>query len=178
MSEDKQQFDSKASNIAEDEEKKDQNTTDLENHIESLESENERLKEKLLRLAAEFDNFKKRTDREFKQLQENANAGLINQFLPVLDNLERFLGAAESDEANDSLVNGMQLVYKGFLKVLTDQGLEPIPAVGEDFDPEKHEAIMQRKVEGLDSHIVVEEHLKGYEINGRVIRHSKVIVSQ
>jgi molecular chaperone GrpE len=178
MPEDKQQYDSQPSNIAEDAETRDRNTTDLENQVESLESENERLKEKLLRLAAEFDNFKKRTDREFKQLQDNANAGLISQLLPVLDNLERFLQAAESDEADDSLVNGMQLVYKDFLKVLTDQGLEPIPAVGEDFDPEKHEAIMQRKVEGLDSHIVVEEHLKGYEINGRVIRHSKVIVSQ
>ena len=99
---------------------------------------------------------------------------MITNLLPVLDDFERSLSVVEDDSP---FVDGIQLVYRNFVKTLTGQGLEPMQVVGEEFDPEKHDAIMQKEIEGVESHIVLEEVQKGYIFNGRVVRHAKVIVS-
>lgn len=150
----------------------------LKKKLEELESENKDLNERLLRKAAEFDNYKKRTENEFAQVMANANAGLIADLLPVLDDFERFLGSGHESEDIKGLVSGVELIYKNLVKVLEKRGVEPLYAVGQEFDPEKHEALMQVESEEYPSNTVVEEHLKGYVMNDRVLRHSQVLVSK
>jgi len=150
----------------------------LKEKLEELESENKDLQERLLRKAAEFDNYKKRTENEFAQVMANANAGLIADLLPVLDDFERFLGSGHESEDINGLVSGVELIYKNLVKVLEKRGVEPIDAVGQEFDPEKHEALMQVESEEHPSNTVVDEHLKGYVMNDRVLRHSQVLVSK
>ena len=146
--------------------------------LEQAQIELTELKGRLLRVAAEFDNYRKRVDREMSQIRMNAKAELIAQLLPILDDLERSIAAAENNGDAASLLQGIKLVHKSFVKTLQYQGVKPIKSVGEPFDPEKHDALMQKEVKGQKPDIVVEEHLKGYEFNDKVIRHAKVIVSK
>lgn len=146
--------------------------------LESVSAENQELKEQLLRVAAEFENYKKRVDRERSALFENANSSLIAALLPVLDDFDRSMDAETNNHECQSLLEGFKLVQKKFLKTLQDQGLQLMKAIGEKFDPEKHEAMMQMEVEGIEPELVVEDHVKGYEFKNRVIRHAKVIVSK
>jgi len=136
------------------------------------------LKDQLLRKVAEFDNYRKRTERDFAELLQNANAKLITDLLPVLDDYDRSLAADVNNDSYESLHKGFELIYKKLFDVLKSYGLRPIKALNEEFDPEKHEALLQIEAKGKKSHIVVEEYLKGYELNGRVIRHTKVVVSK
>lgn len=150
----------------------------LKKKLEEVEREKDELQERMLRKAAEFDNYKKRTENEFAQVMANANAGLIADLLPVLDDFERFLSSGHESDDVKSLVNGMELIYKNLVKVLEKRGVEPIRAIGQEFDPEKHEALMQVESEEHPSNTVVDEHLKGYMMNDRVLRHSQVLVSK
>jgi len=136
------------------------------------------IKDQLLRKVAEFDNYRKRTEKDFAELFKNANAKLITDLLPVLDDYDRSLAADVKNDNYESLHEGFELIYKKLFNVLKSYGLRPIEALDKEFDPEKHEALMQTEVKGKKSHIVVEEYLKGYELNGRVIRHAKVVVSK
>ncbi len=146
--------------------------------LEQATAENKDLKEKFLRIAAEFDNYRKRIDREMIVLRESAKADLVSQLLPVLDDLERSIDAGSKKRGAKSLLEGISLVQKNFLHILQDEGLKSMDSVGKPFDPEKHEALLQIEAKDKDHEIVVEEHLKGYEFKGRVIRHAKVIVSK
>ncbi len=150
----------------------------LQEELEQTRKERDELKDLLLRKAAEFDNFKRRTENEYVQLIANANADLIKDLLPVVDDLERSLAAAREKEDFAGLLSGVELIYKSFSKVLEERGVKPIPAVGEEFDPEKHDALMQLESKEHAPGIVVDEHRKGYELNGRVLRHSQVLVSK
>jgi molecular chaperone GrpE len=125
--------------------------------IKNLKKEKEQLQDQLLRKIAEFDNYKKRTEREF--------------FGRALDH------AKQSKEIN-SLLEGTGLIQKKMSGILEKQGLETLPAEGEDFDPEKHDALMQIENEDVESGMIIEAHLKGYTLNGKVIRHSQVIVAK
>jgi len=138
---------------------------------------NEELKDQLLRTAAEFDNFRKRSKNEKSDLILQANADFVTAFLPVLDDFERFfLASADSDA--ETLRQGIELIFKNIQTILTNQGLRAMNSIGRPFDPERHDALMQIDAKDEKSDIVVDEHQKGYELNGRVVRHAKVIVSK
>jgi molecular chaperone GrpE len=146
--------------------------------IKKVKEKNVQLHDQLLRKIAEFDNYKKRTERDFYDRVQNANEKLISDLLPVLDDLERAIDHAGQSKEINSLLDGAELIQKKMLAVLEKQGLAYMPAVGEEFDPEKHDALLQIKKEDVDSGKIVEEHLKGYTLNEKVIRHSQVIVAE
>ena len=152
----------------------------MKKKVEALEAEKNELNDRFLRKVAEFDNYKKRTEAEYSLLIKNASADLIIDLLPVLDNLERSLASVtDKDKADnfDHFHKGVELIYKNVSKVLEKRGVKPIEAVGQTFDPERHEALMQ-VVSDQPSDTIIEEHLKGYEMNDRVLRHSQVLVSK
>lgn len=131
--------------------------------------------EMLQRLAAEFDNYKKRTAKEKENLYIEATKDTISVLLPVLDNLER---AAEADSNEvESLKDGINMVLKQFKEVLKEIGVEEIPAKGEQFNPEVHSAVMHIESEEFGNNVVVEELQKGYKIKDKVIRCSVVKVA-
>ena len=146
--------------------------------IKKLKEENSELKDQLLRKIAEFDNYKKRTERDFFDRVQNANEKLITELLPVIDDMERALDHVENSQDVNSLLEGSSLILKKMKDILEKQGLEDFPAKGEEFDPEKHDALMQVDSENTKSGTIIEEHLKGYSLNGKVIRHSQVIVAK
>ncbi len=146
--------------------------------IKKLKEENSELKDQLLRKIAEFDNYKKRTERDFFDRVQNANEKLITELLPVIDDMERALDHVENSQDVNSLLEGSSLILKKMKDILEKQGLEAFPAKGEEFDPEKHDALMQIDSENTKSGTIIEEHLKGYSLNGKVIRHSQVIVAK
>lgn len=150
----------------------------LEKKIAQLEKEREELKELLLRKAAEFDNFKKRTESEYGRLVANANFELVGDLLPIIDDLERSVASAREAQDFRGLLAGVELITGNFISAFGKRGVAPIRAIGEAFDPEKHEALMQVESDKYPSGIVADEHLKGYIMNGRVLRHSQVLVSK
>jgi molecular chaperone GrpE len=129
----------------------------------------------LQRLQAEFENYKKRAERERKEYTEQANADLILKLLSVLDDFERALQTEKSD--TDSFTKGMVMIHKKFQKILEKEGLTPIDAVGEEFDPYYHEAVLA-EVGNYKDDTIVEELEKGYMFKNRVLRPSKVKVGK
>ncbi len=165
--------------------KEDKKIAELEAQLEKLgaetknnEEENKQLKDKILRISAEFENFKNRREKEAIQLIEYANEGLILEILTIIDDLERSILHADDENNSNSIKDGVKLIYKNLMNVLQKKGLQPINAVGEEFDPEKHQALVQVDSDKYESGFVVDEHLKGYYLNGRVIRHSQVLVAK
>ncbi len=157
----------------------------LDKQIEQLQGENEKLredlselKEKFLRVAAEFENYKKRRDREIENIINQANKGLFIDLLPIIDDFERSLNTDIKKKSYQSLMDGVKLIYQKFLSVLKKKGLEPIEALDHPFNPELHEALLQVDVKDKESNIVVEEAQKGYRLKDKVLRHSKVIVNK
>ena len=146
--------------------------------IEELEKEISQLKDKFLRKAAEFENYKRRTENDQFNLIKYAAESLIIKLLPFLDDFERSLLYIESAKDAQSIKEGIKLVYDKLLKVLEDQGVKKIEAIGKPFDVHYHEALMQRKVENTEPHTVIDEVEKGYMYKDRVIRHTKVVVSE
>ena len=146
------------------------NNIDTKNMQEDLDNTTDRLK----RLMAEFDNYKKRSSKEREQLYNTLVADIMTAFLPIMDNLEKAISA----ETNDSnYKQGMELVAKQFKDVLNSFGLKEIEAVGKIFDPSLHEAVSSVQDDNKQSQEIVEEYRKGYMIGDRVIRHSMVIVN-
>lgn len=150
----------------------------LEEKIKSLETEVHQYKDKFLRKAAEFENYKRRNENEQLYLLKYAAESFILKLLPVIDDFERSLAHIKDVKDNDSVKNGITLVYDKLMKILADQGVKQIEALGKPFDIHFHEAIMQKKVDNVAPHTVVEEFEKGYVYKDRVIRHSKVAVSE
>lgn len=150
----------------------------LRNEISQLKSKNEELNDKYTRLVAEFDNYKKRTDKEYLSLIQNANEKLIVEILPVVDDLERSLNHLNKESDFKSILEGFQLIHKNLTSTLDKQGLKPMKSIGEEFDPDKHDALMQVENKDVDSNQIVDEHVKGYLYNDKVIRHAQVIVSK
>lgn len=133
--------------------------------------------EKLQRTAAEFDNFKKRTAREKEALYADATSDVVAAFLPVVDNLERALEAANSEANTNSLKDGVELVYRQFKDVFKKLNVEVIEAVGNEFDPNLHNAVSHIDDEEYGNNVIVEEFQKGYIYKDKVIRHSMVKVA-
>jgi molecular chaperone GrpE len=156
----------------------DQAKIELEEKLKSAEKEIENYKDRFLRKAAEFENYKRRVENDQLNLLKYAAESLIVKLLPVIDDFERSLAHLKDAKDVDSIKDGIKLVYDKLMKLLEDQGVKPIEAVGKPFDVHYHEAIMQRKVENVEPHTVIEEFEKGYLYKDRVIRHTKVAVSE
>lgn len=134
-------------------------------------------KDQLLRKAAEFENYKRRTEIEFSSIGKFAGEQIIGELLPILDDFLRSLKSAQKQADFDSFHRGIEMIFNKFKKVLEMQGVREIECVGNPFDVQYHEALLQVPRNDVPPHTVIEEVEKGYTIHGRVIRHSKVIVS-
>ena len=140
--------------------------------------EADRLQERLLRLHAEFENYRKRMAREKADYLKFANEGLILQFLPVLDNLERAITSARAEVGSTPLVEGIEMTARLFRSCLEKVGVKPVQALGQPFDPGFHQAVAQVESAEDEANIVVEEIQRGYVLEGRVLRPAMVKVSR
>lgn len=137
----------------------------------------EELTDRLTRQMAEFDNFRKRTEKEKSAMYEIGAKDIIEKILPVVDNFERGLGAVTEEQKEDSFVSGMEMIYKQIMTTLDSVGVKAIEAVGNEFDPDFHNAVMHVEDESLGENIVAEELQKGYMYRDSVVRHSMVKVA-
>lgn len=133
--------------------------------------------QRLLRTQADFDNFRRRSRQEKEEFAKYAAQKLIEQLLPVIDNFERAIQSSKETQDFDGLAKGIDIVFRQFDTALRNEGVTPIESVGQPFNPEFHEAIMQVESDEHEEGIVVEEVQKGYMLNGKVIRPSMVKVS-
>ena len=166
-------------NKMQDAEKKEKNSKadeiiELKKQIESQKVQIDETEDRLKRVAAEFDNYKKRSSKEREGLYNSLIADIVSSFLPVIDNLEK---AVEAETQDEEYKKGIELVLKQFKDVLTSKGVTEIEAVGKTFDPEIHEAVSSVQDETKGEKEIVQEYRKGYMIGNRVIRHSMVIVA-
>ena len=137
----------------------------------------EELTDRLTRQMAEFDNFRKRTEKEKSQMYEVGAKDIIEKILPVVDNFERGLDAVKEEDKEDPFIQGMEKVYKQLMTTLEGIEVKPIEAVGQEFDPNLHNAVMHVEDENLGENIIAEEFQKGYMYRDSVVRHSMVKVA-
>ena len=137
----------------------------------------EELTDRVTRQMAEFDNFRKRTEKEKSQMYEVGAKDIIEKILPVVDNFERGLDAVKEEDKEDPFVQGMEKVYKHLVTTLEGIEVKPIEAVGQPFDPNFHNAVMHVEDENFGENIVAEEFQKGYTYRDSVVRHSMVKVA-
>lgn len=135
------------------------------------------LTDRVTRQMAEFDNFRKRTEKEKSQMFDLGAKNVIEKILPVVDNFERGLAAVPEENRTDSFVEGMDKIYKQMMAVLEEAGVKPIEAVGKEFDPNLHNAVMHVEDENFGENEIVEEFQKGYLYHESVVRHSMVKVA-
>ena len=135
------------------------------------------LNDKLRRSMAEFDNYRKRTDKEKSAMYEIGAKDVIEKILPVVDNFERGLATIPEDAKGTAFAEGMEKIYKQFVKTLDDLGVKPIEAVGKPFDPNFHNAVMHVEDENLGENVVAAELQKGYTYKESIVRHSMVQVA-
>lgn len=136
----------------------------------------EELEDRVKRQMAEFDNFRKRTEKEKTAMFETGAKSVIEKILPVVDNFERGLASVSEEEKDGALAQGMQMIYKQLMTELENLDVKPIPAVGEEFNPEFHNAVMQTQSDEFESGVVAQELQKGYTYRDSVVRHSMVAV--
>ncbi len=136
----------------------------------------EELNDRVKRQMAEFENFRKRTEKEKTQMYDMGAKSIIEKILPVIDNFERGFTMVQDEDKDDAFVTGMDKVYKQMVTELESIGVKPIEAVGKEFDPELHNAVMQVESEEYESGVVAQELLKGYMYKDVVVRHSMVAV--
>lgn len=149
-----------------------------EDTLESLAKERDELKEKILRMAAEHENYKKRSEREKSEFLKRANESLVGDLLPVLDNLERALDAAEDSAESSTITEGLSMIHSDLLRVLGRHGLESVESLGQPFDPEFHEAMMQQDDPDQPANTVIHQMQKGYLFQNRLLRPAMVVVSR
>lgn len=136
------------------------------------------LEDRVKRQMAEFENFRKRTEKEKQAMFETGARSVIEKILPVVDNFERGFATVDPEDAEDAFVGGMKMVYKQMMQELENIGVKPIEALGKEFDPNLHNAVMQMESEEYESGIVAQEFIKGYTYRDSVVRHSMVGVVQ
>lgn len=146
--------------------------------IEELRSKLDATTDQMLRIAAEFENYKKRVQREQTELMKYAGENIIKDLIPILDNFERAINSAKSNSSSDSLHQGIDLIYKQLTELLKQRGVSQIEAVGKKFDPNLHEAVLQVASNEYPENTVIAEFQKGYILNNRVVRPSIVSVSK
>lgn len=148
----------------------------------ALEKELEESRDKLLRVAAEFENFKKRMEREKSKLLKYAGENILRELLTTLDNLERAIEQGEADSADDtaklnSMLEGLDLTQKGLVATLEKFGVAPIDSVGKEFNPDEQDALTMGASDEVPANHVMSEFAKGYRFKDRVLRHAQVVVS-
>ena len=143
-----------------------------------LEAKLEEAENKILRMQADFENSRRRARLDLEATEKYKSQGLITELLPAIDNFERALKMEADNDQTKSVLQGMEMVYRSLLDTLKKEGAEQIEAVGKEFDPHLHQAIMQVEDENFGSNIVVEEFQKGYILKDRVIRPAMVKVNQ
>jgi len=151
--------------------------TGLQQKLEAAEKLAESYKDQLLRKAAEFENYKKRTESDYLNFVKNANEGLISSLIPILDDFTRSMKSGREAKDHESFFKGVELIHNKFIKLLESHGLVPFESVGKPFDVEYHDALLQMPRSDVPPHTVVEEVERGYKLFDKVIRHAKVIVS-
>lgn len=147
--------------------KKDKQIEDLTAQLDDLRKRN----------LAEFENFRKRTEKEKSTMFDMGAKSVVEKLLPIIDNFERGFAGLSEEQISDPFVSGMDMVYKQLVKALADMGVEPIEAVGKPFDPNLHNAVMHVEDENLGENTVAQEFQKGYLYHGSVVRHSMVQVA-
>ena len=155
-------------------EKKKKEKTDKKQ--DALKQRIEELEDRVKRQMAEFENFRKRTEKEKTMMFEAGAKSVIEKILPVVDNFERGLAALSEDERNGAFAQGMEMIYKQLMTELENMQVKPIPAVGEEFNPDFHNAVMQVESEEFESGVIAQELQKGYTYRDSVVRHSMVAV--
>ncbi len=151
---------------------------ELQKQLQDKTQEAEGSYARLLRLAADMENLKKRQEKERADLLLYANENLIKELLPVVDNLERALEHGRQSEAPEAMLEGIDLVYQGFLKTLAKFGVTPLKSVGQQFDPAFHNAVMQEETTEIPDCTVTKELQKGYLLNQRLLRPAMVVVAR
>ena len=136
------------------------------------------LNDRLMRQMAEFDNFRKRTEKEKQQMYGSGAAEVVEKLLPVVDNFERGLAAMTEEEKETSFAQGIEMIYKQLMTALSDLGVTAIEAVGQEFNPDFHNAVMQAPSEDYESGVITQELQKGYLYKEKVVRHSMVVVAE
>jgi len=157
---------------------KDSRVEELESRIEALQEEKDELFSKLQRVSADYANFQKRSVRQVADTVAYEKENMMRTLLPALDNFEHTLQSADSADSVDVLGKGVRIVYDQIVEILKSHGVEEIQALGRKFDPSFHEAMMRRAEPDRQEDIILEEFQKGYKLNGRVIRPSKVVVNK
>lgn len=158
------------------EEKKEKKKKDKKQ--DALKEKIEELEDRVKRQMAEFENFRKRTEKEKTAMFETGAKSVIEKILPIVDNFERGLASIPEGEQDGAVAQGMQMIYKQLMTELENLDVKPIPAVGEEFNPDFHNAVMQVESEEFESGVVAQELQKGYTYRESVVRHSMVAVVQ
>ena len=153
-----------------DEDKKDKKLFKRKQKKDKKDEQIEELMDKLTRQMAEFDNFRKRTEKEKSAMYEVGAKDIIEKILPVIDNFERGLDAVTEEQKNDSFVTGMEMIYKQIMTTLDGVGVKVIEAVGQEFNPDLHNAVMHVEDEEVGENIIVEEFQKGYTYRDSVVK--------
>lgn len=157
--------------------KKKKSTRVLEKELEKLEAKATEMTDRYQRLMAEFENARKRMDKEKGQMFDIGAKSVLEKLLPVVDNFERGLGALSDEDKDDPFVQGVEKIYQQLMTVLTDVGVSPIEATGKEFNPDLHNAVMHVEDEELPDNVVAEEFQKGYMYKDSVLRYSMVKVA-
>ncbi|MCM3237058.1 nucleotide exchange factor GrpE [Heyndrickxia oleronia] len=165
-------------NSSEQIETKEKEESDANDALEELQKKLDESENRYLRLRADFDNFRRRVQIDREANEKYKAQSLVTNLLPAIDNFERAMQITPEDEQAKQLMQGVEMVYRNIIDALKKEGVEVIEAVGKEFDPNFHQAIMQGEDENFDSNIVIEEFQKGYILKDRVIRPSMVKVNQ
>jgi molecular chaperone GrpE len=151
---------------------------ELLTQVDSLTQERSTLYDQLLRRQAEFENYRKRVERERGETYQRARAEVLLEFLPVVDNLERALSSLENSRGDaEALLHGVELIHRQFHDALGKFGLEPVPAVGQTFDPHVHEAVTMEPTDKHEENTIIEEFQRGYKMGDKLLRPAKVKVA-
>lgn len=155
-----------------------QQLTEANEQIQTLSAKVEEMDNRYLRLQADYDNLRRRSKLDLESAQKYRVQSLSSDLIQALDNFERALAIKTENEETASMLQGLEMVYKGIISALDKEGVKAIEAVGQQFDPNVHQAVMQVNDDNFDSNVVVEEFQKGYMIKDRVLRPSMVKVNQ
>lgn len=150
----------------------------LENRADKAEEDAKAFHDRLLRATAEFDNYKKRSERELAEFRKFANERLIKELLPVMDNLERAMESSTDDNVNSGLIQGVEMTLKEIYKVLEKFNLKLLESEGKTFDPNFHQAVLQQETDDFPENTVIKVMQKGYILYDRLIRPAMVVVSK
>lgn len=155
-----------------------QQLAEADEQIQTLSAKVEEMDSRCLRLQADYDNLRRRSKLDLESAQKYRVQSLASDLIQALDNFERALSIKSDNEETLSMLQGLEMVYKGIVEALDKEGVKAIEAVGQQFDPNLHQAVMQVSEESFDSNVIVEEFQKGYLIKDRVLRPSMVKVNQ